>query len=203
MRVSSLDDLYLNKLQMIYDAELQGLQAMPLMAQRVTNPEVRQAFETHRAQTEQQVRRLEQLFQREGLSLERKECVSMRALAQETQQQMQEIQDPNTLDAFLIAAQQAVEHHEMAAYGTARSWAQQLGRSEAADLLQHTLDEEEQTDQLLSDIAERMVNQQAAERDVTPRATMGDAAEAGRASGGASGGSSARTTRSEGATDAT
>ena len=205
MPVNSLQDLFLTKLQMIYDAEQQGLEAMPLLAQRVSNPEVRQAFETHHAQTEQQVQRLEQLFQLEGQRPQRAECISMRALIQEAQQQTQQIQDPDTLDAFLIGAEQAVEHHEIAAYGTARSWAQQLGRTEAAELLEQTLQEEEMTDQLLSDIAERLVNEEAAQgdamlagrdRDVTPRVTRGDVGT------GAPGRASARGERPKGSTEA-
>ena len=162
MPIGSLQDLYMNKLQMIYDAEQQGLEQMPQLAQQLSNPELQQAFETHRVQTQEQVRRLEQLFQREGQAPQRVECTSMRALIQEAQQMVGQIQDPSTRDAFLICAEQAIEHHEMAAYGTARTWAQQLGREEDANLLQQTLQEEEQSDQLLSDMAERMINQQAA-----------------------------------------
>ena len=163
MPIGSLQDLYMNKLQMIYDAEQQGLAAMPQLAQQLSNPELQQAFETHRLQTEEQVRRLEQLIQSAGQGAQRVECTSMRALIQEAQQMVSQIQDPSTRDAYLLAAEQAVEHHEMAAYGTARTWAQQLGREEDANLLQQTLQEEEQSDQLLSDIAERMVNQEAAQ----------------------------------------
>jgi ferritin-like metal-binding protein YciE len=185
MPVNSLHDLFLVKLQMIYDAEQQGLQAMPLMAQRVSNPELRQGLEMHRAQTEQQVQRLEQLFQLEGMSPKARECTSFRALVSEAQTQMSEIQDPTTLDAFIIAAQQAAEHHEIAAYGTARSWAQELGRSEAAQLLEQTLNEEKQADQLLTEMAERRVNQEASEgvsmsdRDVTRSAMRADAPAGG------------------------
>ncbi len=162
MPANSLQDLFATKLQMMYDAEQQGLEAMPLMAQQLSSPELQQAFETHRMQTEQQVRRLEQLFQQLGQSPQRQACTSMQALIQEAQQTLSQIQDPSTRDAFLIGAQQAIEHHEIAAYGTARAWAQQLGHTEAANLLQQTLAEEEQTDALLSDMAEQMVNQQAA-----------------------------------------
>ena len=162
MPTSSLQDLLATKLQMIYDAEQQGLEAMPLMAQQLSNPELQQAFETHRTQTQQQVQRLESLFQQMGQSPQRQECTSMRALIQEAQQTLGQIDDPSTRDAFLIGAQQAIEHHEIAAYGTARAWARQLGQTEAADLLQQTLAEEEQTDKLLSQLAEQMVNRQAA-----------------------------------------
>jgi len=162
MPVNSLQDLYLNKLQLIYDAEQQAIETMPRITQMVQNQEVRQAFETHQQQTQQQVQRLEQIFQRAGQQPRRVECTSMRALIQEAQQMSQQIQDPDTLDAFLIGAEQAIEHHEIAAYGTARTWAQQLGMNEDADLLQQTLEEEKQADQMLTQIAESRVNQQAA-----------------------------------------
>jgi len=162
MPINSLQDLYLNKLQLIYDAEQQAVETMPQITQLVQNQEVRQAFETHQQQTQQQVQRLEQIFQRAGQQPQRVECTSMRALIQEAQQMSQQIQDPDTLDAFLIGAAQAIEHHEIVAYGTARTWAQQLGMSEDADLLQQTLEEEKQADQMLTQIAESRVNQQAA-----------------------------------------
>ena len=190
MPVTSLQDLYLNKLQLMFDAERQILEALPQVAQVVRNSDLRLGLEAHRRQTEDQVRRLEQIFQRHGQGLEAMECVSMRALIQEAQQLMPEIQDPDTLDAFLIGAQQAVEHHEIAAYGTARTWARQLGHNEDADLLQQILQEEEGTDKMLTDIAERMVNPEAAqaegarlERDVTPSAQPADAVAGGAGRG--------------------
>ena len=163
MPINSLQDLYLNKLQMIYDAEQQNLQALPQVAQQVNHPQLRQGIEMHQRQTQEQVRRLEQIFQRLGQGPQGMECMTMKALIQEGQEMMGQIQDPDTLDAFLIGALQAVEHHEIAAYGTARTWAQQLGQNEDADLLQQTLREEEQTDKQLTEIAERMVNREAAQ----------------------------------------
>ena len=204
MPVNTLHDLYLVKLQMIYDAEQQGMQAMSLIAQSVTNPELRQGLERHRAQTEQQLDRLTQLFRLEGMSPNARECVSFRALVGEARTMMSEIQDPTTLDAFVIAAQQAAEHHEIAAYGTARAWAQELGRTEAAGLLEQTLQEEKHADQLLTEMAERRVNEEArdgvsaADRDVTRGAMRDDAASGGMMHGGVAGGSS----RGRGASDA-
>jgi ferritin-like metal-binding protein YciE len=195
MAINSLQDLYVNKLQMIYDGEQQGLQAMQQLSQMVSNPDARQGLEMHRRQTEEQVRRLEQIFQRQGQRAQATECASMRALIQETQRMVQQIQDPDTRDAFLISAQQGMEHHEMADYGTARTWARQLGNDEDAQLLQQTLQEEEQADKLLTQIAERNVNQQAAQgdRDVTRAAQRDDAARGagGRAAGTSTGGASA------------
>ena len=191
---TSLQDLYRNKLRMIYDAERQGLEAMPRMAQMARNPELRQSIERHQRETEEQVRRLEQVFQRLGQQPEPLECRPLRAMVEEAQQVAAGIQDPHTLDAFIVSAAQAIEHHEIAEYGTARSWAMQLDRSEEAELLQRTLDEEGMTDKVLTEIAERMVNERAAkgagaEREVP----IGAAREGGAASGGAGGARSTST----------
>lgn len=193
MAINSLQDLFVLKLQMMYDAERLGLDAMSRLAQQASRPEVRQAFEKHRAETEQQVRRLEQVFQREGLSANRQESIAMRGLIQEADQQIGQIRDESTRDAFLIAAQQGIEHKEIADYGTARTWARQLGRAETAALLQQTLDEEERADRLLTQLAEQLVNVEAAQRDtarsereVTQAATAGDRSSAASAAGDAS-----------------
>jgi ferritin-like metal-binding protein YciE len=181
MAMNSLQELYQNKLQMILDAEQQALQAMTQMAQMISNPELRQGFEMHRRQSEEQVRRLEQVVQRAGKSSQATQCQSMRALIDEGQRIAQQIDDPDTLDAHLIGGQQAIEHHEIAAYGTVRTWARHLGRNDDAQLLQQTLQEEEQADRLLTSIAERMVNPQAAgsERDVTSSPQMADMPQTG------------------------
>jgi ferritin-like metal-binding protein YciE len=204
MAVTSLQELYVQKLQMIYDAEQQTLEAFPRVIQMARNDDLRTGFEAHRQQTEDQVRRLEKLFQAHGESSKRADCLSMRALLQEAQQVLPSIQDDDTRDAFLIAAQQGVEHHEIADYGTARTWARQLGFRDDARTLQEILRQEESTDQLLSDIAERMVNPVAASAtsdvDVTPRARPGDrTAEAARSS---SGGSSRKDSGSGAVSDA-
>jgi ferritin-like metal-binding protein YciE len=165
MPATSLQDLYAQKLQLLLDAEQQGLSAMPQIAQHVRNEELRSALEQHRRETEQHVQRLQQLVgnRPSGGSVQNRECISMRALIQEAQTMLPNIQDPDTIDAFIIGAQQAIEHHEIAAYGTARTWAEQLGFDDDADILQQTLDEEGEADKLLSEIAEQSVNQQASE----------------------------------------
>jgi ferritin-like metal-binding protein YciE len=166
MPATSLNDLYLQKLQLLLDAEEQGVQAMPQLAQRVQNQELRNALETHHRQTEQHVQRLQQLAQRRAQGPENTPangCISMRALIEEAQTILPTINDPDTIDAFIIGAQQAIEHHEIASYGTARTWAQELGYDEDADLLQQTLDEEGQADELLTQIAERRVNREASQ----------------------------------------
>ena len=174
MAATSLQDLYRQKLQLLLDAEQQGLDAMPQLAQRVQNEKLRDAMQMHRRQTEEQVQRLQQLIGNRG-SVVGRECVSMRALIEEAQMMLPAIQDPDTIDAFIIGAQQAMEHHEIAAYGTARSWAHQLGYDDDADVLQRTLDEEGEADKMLSKIAERSVNE---------RASRSSDREVGLASGG-------------------
>jgi ferritin-like metal-binding protein YciE len=166
MPASSLNDLYLQKLQLLLDAEEQGVQAMPQLAQRVQNQELRDALENHHRQTQQHVKRLQQLAQQRAQGPENTPangCISMRALIEEAQTILPTIEDPDTIDAFIIGAQQAIEHHEIASYGTARTWAQELGYDEDADLLQQTLDEEGEADELLTQIAERRVNREASQ----------------------------------------
>ena len=162
MPVDSLQDLYQQKLTMILDAEQQGLQAYPQMLGMVQHDELRQSLQTHMQQTQQQVEQLQGLMQQGGQSQQGQRCVSMQALIQEAQQMVGQIQDPDTRDAFLIGAAQAMEHHEIAAYGTARAWARQLGREQDVQVLEQILDQEKQTDALLTRLAERRVNQEAA-----------------------------------------
>jgi len=163
MPATSLDDLYTQKLQLLIDAEQQGLDAMPQLLQTVQDMKLRTALQTHRRESEEHVRRLQQLIGTRGQSAQNRECVSMRALIEEAQSTLATIQDPDTIDAFVIGAQQAIEHHEIAAYGTARSWAQQLGLDDDANLLQQTLDEEGKADEQLTKIAEGRVNERASQ----------------------------------------
>ena len=189
MPATSLNDLYLQKLQLLLDAEQQGLNAMPQLARRVQSPELREALEKHRRETERQVERLQRMVGNRAQGPENTPangCISMRALIEEAQTILPNIQDADTVDAFIIGAQQAVEHHEIAAYGTARTWAQTLGFDEDADLLQQTLDEEADADLLLTQIAEASVNQEASQgrdREVGVERGRGDRAASGRTSG--------------------
>jgi ferritin-like metal-binding protein YciE len=163
MPATSMDDLYLQKLQLLLEAEEQGLDAIPQLAQMVRDTKLRDMLQTHRRQSQEHVRRLEQLIAARGRRAPKEECVSMRALIEEAQDTVAMIEDPDTIDACVIGAQQAIEHHEIASYGTARSWARQLGFDDDADILQKTLDEERDTDELLSTIAEGRVNERAAQ----------------------------------------
>ena len=163
MPATSLDDLYSQKLQLLLDAEHQGLDALPQLAQAVRDPKLRDALQHHRRESEGHVQRLQQLIDGNRHGSRNEECTSMRALIQEAQRALQNIQDPDTIDAFVIGAQQAIEHHEIAAYGTVHAWAEELGRDDDARILQQTLDEESHADEQLSMLAERRVNERAAQ----------------------------------------
>jgi ferritin-like metal-binding protein YciE len=166
MSVESLEKLLAHELKDLYSAEKQILQALPKLAKAARNPELKKAFETHLQQTEQQVKRIEKIFDAglEG-SPAGKKCKGMEGLVEEGKEILQEDMPDELRDAALIGAAQKVEHYEMAAYGTARAMAERLGMKEAVQLLQETLDEEGETDKLLTAIAERWVNRQAEAAD--------------------------------------
>jgi ferritin-like metal-binding protein YciE len=177
MPATSLDDLYSQKLQLLLDAEQQGVDAIPQLAQAVRDTKLRDALEMHRHQSEEHVRRLERLIGARSRPAQNRECVSIRALIEETQSTLSTIQDPDTIDAYVIGAQQAIEHHEIASYGTARSWAQQLGFEDDATSLQRTLDEENEADELLTRIAEDRVNERATKGDREVKVARGREAD--------------------------
>jgi ferritin-like metal-binding protein YciE/ElaB/YqjD/DUF883 family membrane-anchored ribosome-binding protein len=160
--VSSLEELYSEKLQDLYDAEHQILKALPMMIEAASSHELKHAFDMHLRQTQGQIGRLEQVFHRLEMQPKGKPCTSMRGILAEGEETMAMRADPEVKDAALIAAAQHVEHHEIVAYGTLRTWARQLGHHDAAQLLQQTLTEEEQTDRQLTQIAERAINLRAA-----------------------------------------
>jgi ferritin-like metal-binding protein YciE len=158
----SLNDLFLETLKDMYHAEKQILKALPKMAKAAESDQLRQAFEQHRDETEGQVERLEQVFEMLGKAARGKPCEAIQGMVEESQEVMEDFKDSDALDAGLLAAAQAVEHYEISRYGTLRTWATQLGMPDAARLLEQTLQEEKQTDALLTQIAEAAVNQQAA-----------------------------------------
>ena len=164
MPARTLQDLYAHKLQDLHSAELQILEALPLMIEQAHTPELRRGFELHLAQTREQVLRLEQLFAAHGGGPGER-SLALQGIVRQNMHDLERIEDAHARDAALIAGAQAVEHYEIAGYGTARTWAQQLGRHEEAQLLEQTLREEEQTDRLLTQVAESLVNQQAAMGD--------------------------------------
>jgi ferritin-like metal-binding protein YciE len=158
---NSFEDLFLDQLQDIYDAEQRITQALPKMAEAAHSAELKQAFENHLAETERQVARLESVFEMIGQTAKAKTCDAMKGLISEGEEIVQATGDPAVCDAALIAAAQRVEHYEISAYGTARAFALRLGRADAAELLQDTLEEEKAADRTLTEIAERSVNVQA------------------------------------------
>jgi ferritin-like metal-binding protein YciE len=158
----TLNDLFLETLKDMYHAEKQILKALPKMAKAAESDQLRQAFEQHRAETEGQVERLEQVFEMLGKAARGKPCEAIQGMVEESQEVIEDFKGSDALDAGLLAAAQAVEHYEISRYGTLRTWATQLGLTEAARLLEQTLEEEKQTDALLTQIAEAAVNRQAA-----------------------------------------
>jgi ferritin-like metal-binding protein YciE len=161
MELEHLMDLYVDELKDVYNAEKQLLRALPKMAKKASHPELRAAFENHTAMTEEQVKRLETIFDDMKLPRRGKKCLGMEGLVEEGSEMMEEDADPDVLDAAMIASAQRIEHYEIAAYGTLRTYARQLGLQEHAKLLQRTLDEEGETDKLLTRIAEARVNRDA------------------------------------------
>jgi ferritin-like metal-binding protein YciE len=162
--LNSFDELFVEQLQDLYDAEQRLTKALPKMAAAAHNPALKSAFQEHLRQTENQVRRLEQVFQSLGKSAQTKTCEAMKGLVEEGSEVISGEGDPDVKDAALIAAAQRVEHYEMAGYGTVRTFAQRLGKSEAARLLQETLNEETETDKKLTTLAEKAINPKAAAR---------------------------------------
>lgn len=162
-KLSNLQDLLVEQLRDLYDAENQIMKALPKMAQQASAPELRQGFETHLSETKGHVQRLEQVFSSLNEKPGGHSCKAMQGIIKEGDELMKERADASVMDAGLIASAQRVEHYEMAGYGCVRTWANLLGMSNIAQLLQQTLDEEGATDQKLTAMAERIINVQAAE----------------------------------------
>ncbi|MDB4879196.1 MAG: hypothetical protein JWL60_642 [Gemmatimonadetes bacterium] len=165
MPMENLQELYVEELKDLYSAENQILKGMPRMIKAATNPALKRAFTKHEKQTREQVKRLERICKSLGEKPTGKKCVGMEGLLEEAKDLIKEKPAKEVLDAGLIAAAQHVEHYEMAGYGTCRTWARLLGYQAQADLLQKTLDEEQQTDLDLTALAEAMVNMAAEEAD--------------------------------------
>jgi ferritin-like metal-binding protein YciE len=158
-----LEDLFLDGLKDIYYAEKKILKALPKMAKNAESDEVAAAFEKHEAETEAQVERLEQVFQLLDKPARGKTCPAIDGILEEGAEIMEDYKKAPALDAGLVAAAQSVEHYEIARYGTLIAWAEQLGMTEAAELLKATLGEEEATDEALSALGEGGVNERAME----------------------------------------
>jgi len=161
MEMESLQDLFIEQLKDLYNAENQLIKALPKMAKAASDETLQSAFTEHLEQTKGHVQRLEQVFEELGESPKGKTCKAMKGLIEEGEEMMDEDATPDVMDAGLIAAAQRVEHYEIAGYGTVRSYAQLLGNKKAADLLQKTLDEEGETDKKLTSLAEKLINIEA------------------------------------------
>ena len=160
--IKTFDDLFLHTLQDIYYAENQIIKALPTMIGKATDPQLKQGFQTHLRETEGQIKRLEQVFQALNQPVKSVNCPAIDGIIEEADEVAGEIADKSVLDAALIASAQAVEHYEMTRYGTLVAWAKQFGRTDAANLLQQNLKEEEATDKKLTAMAECKINAKAA-----------------------------------------
>ena len=161
--LNTFDDLFTHQLQDVYDAEHQLIDALPKMADAASSSDLRNAFNTHLMETREQAKRLEQVFGLLGKEVKRVTCPAMKGLIKEGSETISASGDPKVKDAALIASAQRVEHYEIAAYGTLRTLARQVGRDDVASLFQKTLDEEGSTDKKLTRLAESHINAEAAQ----------------------------------------
>lgn len=159
--LDTLEKLYISELRDLYSAENQLLKALPKMAKGAASPELKDAFEKHLEQTKGHIQRLEQLFEQLDESPKGKTCHAMKGLVEEGSEILKEEGEDSVLDAGMIVAAQKVEHYEIASYGSVRTFANLLGQDEAARLLQSTLDEESETNEILNGLAETVVNPEA------------------------------------------
>jgi ferritin-like metal-binding protein YciE len=187
VELDSLQALYVDELKDLYSAEKQILKALPKMIKAASHEELAATFSEHLRVTERQVQRLERIFADLDESPRGKKCVGMEGLIEEAQELLKEKPEPEVLDAGMIAKAQHVEHYEIAGYGTVRTYAEQLGLTKHAELLQQTLDEESEADKRLSALAENSINLEAA---------MADGPESGNGPSGGGRGSRGRTSRS-------
>ncbi|GEO06631.1 hypothetical protein AAE02nite_42950 [Adhaeribacter aerolatus] len=158
MELKTLNDLLVHQLKDLYGAEQQLLKAMPKMQAKITAKELQEAFTKHMEETQNQVKRLERVFQSLGIKPEAEKCKAMEGLLKEAEEFLTYDADKAVMDAGIIASAQRVEHYEIAGYGTACTYAKFLGHTEALNLLQETLSEEKKTDEKLSYIAETSIN---------------------------------------------
>ncbi|MFC0387615.1 YciE/YciF ferroxidase family protein [Muricoccus vinaceus] len=160
--IKSLDDLFVHTLQDIYYAENQIAKSLPDMIEKAQDPELKSGFQTHLGETQNQIKRLEQVFRQHGQEVKGVKCAAMDGILEEAAEIMGDCSDPEVRDAAMLSAAQAVEHYEITRYGTLIAFAKQLGRQDCADVLQQNLEEEKATDKKLTSIAEKKVNSRAA-----------------------------------------
>jgi ferritin-like metal-binding protein YciE len=159
--IKTLDDLFVHTLQDIYYAEQQITKALPKMIAKVTDPQLKEAFQSHLGETKNHVSRVEQVFEMHGESPKAVNCPAIDGIISEANEIMGDASDPEVLDAAALAAAQAVEHYEITRYGTLAAWARQLGRNDCAGVLEQNLQEEKAADLRLTAIAEGRVNRVA------------------------------------------
>ena len=162
MKIENLSDLFLHTVKDIYFAENQIVKALPKMVKAADSKDLARAFEAHLEETKEQITRLEQVFKLLGKKPEGEKCPAIEGILKEGEELMKEIKDPDTRDAAMIAAAQAVEHYEITRYGTLVSWGQLLGLPDAVKILAVTLKEEHGADAKLNKLAENKLNKQAA-----------------------------------------
>jgi ferritin-like metal-binding protein YciE len=161
MAEKKLDDLFLDTLKDIYYAERKILKALPKMAKAAQSQELKAAFEKHHDETEGQIERLQKVFEIVGKRAQGKVCPAIEGIIEEGEEIMDEFKGSPALDAGLVSAAQAVEHYEIARYGTLKRWAEELGMKDAVKLLDETLKEESMTDAALTKVADAVANQKA------------------------------------------
>ena len=160
--IRTMNDLFVHQLQDIYYAEKQLVKALPKMAEKATDKQLRQGFLTHLDETKIHVQRLERVFQMHGAEVKAVDCPAIDGIIEEADEVIGEVEDKSMLDAALINAAQAAEHYEITRYGSLIAWAKRLGRNDCASVLRKTLDEERATDKKLSTLAESRINLRAA-----------------------------------------
>jgi ferritin-like metal-binding protein YciE len=160
--IKNMDDLFVHTLRDIYYAEKRIVKSLPEMIEKASNQQLKQGFQTHLRETENHVKRLDQVFELIGKQAQGVDCPAIDGIIEEAEDVAGEVEDKTVLDAALIAAAQAVEHYEMTRYGTLIAWAKQLGRNDAVTLLNQTLEEEKATDKKLTQMAESQINRRAA-----------------------------------------
>ena len=160
--IKTMNDLFVHQLQDIYYAEQQLVKALPKMADKATDKQLKEGFLTHLEETKTHVKRLEEVFGMQGAKVQAVDCPAIDGIIEEADEVAGEVADKSVLDAALINAAQAAEHYEIARYGSLIAWARQLGRNDCATILQKTLDEERATDRKLTSLAEGKINLRAA-----------------------------------------
>jgi ferritin-like metal-binding protein YciE len=160
--IKTMNDLFVHQLQDVYYAEKQLVKALPKMADKATDKQLKQGFLTHLDETKTHVQRLEEVFKMHGATVTAVDCPAIDGIIEEADEVTGEVANKSVLDAALINAAQAAEHYEITRYGSLIAWAKQLGRADCASLLQKTLDEEKACDKKLTTLAEGSVNLRAA-----------------------------------------